>query len=124
LIVGIRLSVWQQLERPLIHQDLSVVALEPAELSTAEQVRVEYEKGAQRTGTPRAILSDGARNLQRATDDFRSQHPKTSPLSDIKHNEERLWFQKCDRPDLQPQVERRVREYNRANTTANTTNTN
>lgn len=85
LIVGIRLSVWQQLDRPLTHQDLSVVALEPTELSTAEQVRAEYEKGAQRTGTPRAILSDAARNLQRATDDFRSQNAETSPLSDAKH---------------------------------------
>ncbi len=85
LIVGVRLSVWQELDRPLTHQDLSVVALEPAELSSAAQVEGEYEKGAKRTGAPRAILSDGARNLQRATEDFRHKHPETSSLYDVKH---------------------------------------
>lgn len=49
------------------------------------QVKVEYEKGVQRTGPPRAILSDGAGNFQRATEDFRGTHTETALLSDIKH---------------------------------------
>lgn len=85
LIVGCRLSVWQQLDGPLTHQDLSIVALEPAESSKSDIVASEFEKASRRTGVPRAILSDGARDLKRAIEDFRLTHVGTSNLYDIKH---------------------------------------
>lgn len=85
LVVGIRLSVWNQLDRPLGHQDLSVLALEPTEHSNSELVKSEFEKIEERTGVPRAILSDGSRELKRAIEDYREQHTDTANLYDVKH---------------------------------------
>jgi hypothetical protein len=85
LIVGCRLSAWRELERPLTHQDLNVIALEPAETSKSEVVKAELEKAMVRTGVPRAILSDGARDLKRAIGDFCLDHPGTANMYDIKH---------------------------------------
>jgi hypothetical protein len=85
LIVGCRLSVWRGLNRPLTHQDLNVIALEPAETSRSDVVKGELEKAMVRTGAPRAILSDGARDLKRAIGDFCLTHPETTNLYDIKH---------------------------------------
>lgn len=85
LIVGVRLAVWQQLERPLAHQDLTLIALEPAESTKSALVKEEFEKAAQRTGVPRAILSDGAAALKRATEDFRMTHTATANLYDMTH---------------------------------------
>jgi hypothetical protein len=50
LIVGCRLSVWRNLQRPLQHQDLSVIALEPAESSNSDIVLKEFEKSVERGG--------------------------------------------------------------------------
>jgi hypothetical protein len=85
LIVGCRISVWQDLRRPLQHQDLSVIALEPSQSATGEVVLQEFEKCVARTGVPRAILSDGAGELKRGIEDFRKAHPKTANLYDVKH---------------------------------------
>lgn len=85
VIVGCRLSEFQQLQRPLTHQDLSLIALEPSTSSDSRTVEAELRKAALRTGVPRAILSDGARNLKRAIRDFQATHPHTEELSDVKH---------------------------------------
>ena len=85
LIVGCRLSHWEQLDRPLTHQDLTVVALEPSTSSKSDIVAEVFTKAATWTGPPRAILSDGARDLKRAIEDFRVDHPATANLYDIKH---------------------------------------
>jgi len=85
LIVGCRISVWQGLQRPLRHQDLDVIALAPAESSNSSVVLQEYEKAITRAGVPRAILSDGAKDLKRATEDFQKAHPQTANLYDVKH---------------------------------------
>ncbi len=85
LIVGCRISVWQDLQRPLRHQDLSAIALEPAESSNSNVVLQEFEKSVARGGVPRAILSDGAAELKRAIEDFREAHPQTANLYDVKH---------------------------------------
>lgn len=85
LIVGCRLSYWEQLGRPLAHQDLTVVALEPSTSSKSNIVAAEFAKAASRTGAPRAILSDGASDLKRAIEDFRVANPATANLYDVKH---------------------------------------
>lgn len=85
LVVGIRLSVWNQLDRPLRHQDLSVLALEPTEHSNSELVQSEFDTIVKRTGVPRAILSDGCRELKRAIEDFGDEHTGTANLYDVKH---------------------------------------
>jgi hypothetical protein len=48
-------------------------------------VQSEFEKIEKRTGAPRAILSDGCRELKRAIEDFRDSRPGTANLYDIKH---------------------------------------
>jgi hypothetical protein len=85
VIVGCRVSVWQDLQRPLRHQDLSVIALEPAQSSNSAVVLQVLEKSVARVGVPRAILSDGAVELKRAIEDFREAHPQTANLYDVKH---------------------------------------
>jgi hypothetical protein len=45
----------------------------------------EFEKSVERGGVPRAILSDGARELKRAIEQFRGSHSNTANLYDIKH---------------------------------------
>jgi hypothetical protein len=85
LIVGCRISAWQSLQRPLRHQDLDVIALEPAQSSNSSLVLQEFKKGVARAGVPRAILSDGAKELRRAIEDFRETYPQTANLYDAKH---------------------------------------
>jgi len=85
LIVGCRLSVWRSQKRQLTHQDLNVLALEPAETSKSDVVLAELEKVTSRTGVPRQILSDGASDLKRAIKDFQLQHVDTVNSYDIKH---------------------------------------
>lgn len=86
LIVGLRLSRWEQQERgPLGHHDLQVVLLEPVEQSDGNLVEAQLERAAENTGAPRAILSDGCRELNKGIRQFRERHPQTAPLRDLKH---------------------------------------
>jgi hypothetical protein len=86
LVVGCRLSVWQADRRPLEHQDLTLLALEPVDKSNAEIVQQQLEAVVSRTGTPRAILSDGDAELRKGIRDFCEKHEQTSALSDLKHH--------------------------------------
>jgi len=43
------------------------------------------EKAVARTGVPRQIVSDGARELHRAIASFRANHPETTGVSDVAH---------------------------------------
>lgn len=85
LIVSCRLSWWQQELRPLRHQDLEVLALEPVDKSDGEVVRRQLEETAAKVGVPRAIVSDHGADLKRGIAGFRAQHPETSSLYDIAH---------------------------------------
>lgn len=86
LIVGLRLSQWEQQARgPLKHQDLQVILLEPIEKSDGDLVEVQLERAAEVTGTPRAILSDGCRELNKGIRQFREAHAQTAGLQDLKH---------------------------------------
>ncbi|MCI0355542.1 MAG: hypothetical protein L0099_10965 [Acidobacteria bacterium] len=84
LIVGLRLSDWRRGE-PLEHRDLSLLALEPVKSATGEGLAEECERLAQRTGVPRAIVSDGARDLRCGFNLFHERHPGVAWLYDIKH---------------------------------------
>lgn len=85
LVVGCRLSQWQDQRRPLQLQDLSLLALEPVQESDAKLVEQQLKDVIPSTGVPRAILSDGASELKRAIENFGSDHPETANLYDIKH---------------------------------------
>lgn len=86
LIVGLRLSQWEAQDRgPLQHHDLQIILLEPTEKSDGDLVEVQLERAAQVTGVPRAILSDGCRELNKGIRQFREAHPEVAGLNDLKH---------------------------------------
>jgi hypothetical protein len=61
VVVGLRQGAWQADPRPLEHQDVRLLHLEPMERSDGPAVRQELEKALNQTGTPRAIvLESGA----------------------------------------------------------------
>jgi len=86
LIVGLRWSQWEAQKRgPLQHQDLQVILLEPTEKSDGDLVEVQLERAAEVTGVPRAVVSDGCRELNKGIRQFRAAHPQTAGLKDLKH---------------------------------------
>jgi hypothetical protein len=86
LMVAVRLSAWESQGRgPLGHRDLAVLALEPMRRSTGPLVETHIERAMSRTGVPRAILSDGGKDLKNAVASFQRAHPEVADLSDIKH---------------------------------------
>jgi hypothetical protein len=85
LIVGIRLSKWQELGGELTHHDLSVIALEPVEHSDGEIVHRQLNAAVSRTGLPRMIASDHGSDLKKGIAAFQEQHSQVSSCYDIAH---------------------------------------
>lgn len=88
LIVGLRQSDWETLQRPLQLHDLTMISLEPVETSNGEIVCRQFQAAEQQTGPPRAILSDQGSDLKRGTALYRGQHPDGTTklvLHDIAH---------------------------------------
>ena len=89
VIVGIRLSVWQSLERPLRHEDLSLLNLMPMKAANKEAVAQQLERTSTACGPPAAVLSDEGTELKGGMAIFRQQLPGNRPkpphLHDIKH---------------------------------------
>jgi hypothetical protein len=85
VIVGIRQPVWEQLARPLTHQDLTLLALEPVQKSDGEQVDRQLEAVAEQVGVPLAILSDEGSDIANGTAKFKKKHPETQVLNDLAH---------------------------------------
>lgn len=65
VIVGLRLGAWQQNPRPLEHQDVRLLHLEPMEHSDGLAVQRELKKVADKHGVPRAIVSDGGPDVKK-----------------------------------------------------------
>jgi hypothetical protein len=85
LIVGCRLEQWQRKRKPIEHQDLQVLALEPVETSNGEIVCQQLERTVDVTGVPRAIVSDGGTDLNRGIRLFCEQHSEVAYAYDIAH---------------------------------------
>lgn len=85
IILGIRRSEWEEEHRPLNHQDVELIDLQPVTTSTGEVVYRQLEAATARTGVPQAIVSDDGRDLHRGIDLFRQAHPRTVWMYDIKH---------------------------------------
>jgi hypothetical protein len=85
VMVGIRQSAWEQLDRPLTHHDLTLFALEPVQKSDGEQVDRQLEAVAEQVGVPRAILSDEGSDLTNGAAQFQEKHPETQVLNDLAH---------------------------------------
>jgi hypothetical protein len=85
VIVGIRQTDWEQLDRPLAHHDLTLLALEPVEKSDGDKVDRQLEAVAEQIGPPLAVLSDEGADIVKGTAKFTEKHPETLALNDIAH---------------------------------------
>ena len=85
IIVGIRLSQWEEQRGPLRHEDLTVLDVMPMRHSSGPAVEARLEVVAQQTGVPRAILGDGGTDLKCGIASFQQTRPGVSRLYDIKH---------------------------------------
>ena len=85
VVVGLRLGAWQADPRPLEHQDVRLLHLQPMEHSDGQAVRRELKKVIARTGVPRQIVSDGGADLKKGIELFRQAHPLTTHTYDITH---------------------------------------
>jgi hypothetical protein len=84
VILGIRLSALPQ-DRPLCHQDMEPIALVPMTNATKQTVAVCLEDAVAQTGVPRVILDDHGADLHGGVEIFRTEHPETSEVYDVKH---------------------------------------
>jgi hypothetical protein len=85
VIVGVRLSAWEQQRRPLEYQDLSVLKLKPMLTSDGLTVAQELEETATLHGEPREIVMDGGSDLMKGVALFQAQHSRTARIGDIAH---------------------------------------
>ena len=89
VIVGVRLSAWREMGRPLEHENLTLLNLTPMEQSTGEAVAAELRKTKKESGiVPVAFLSDEGAELKNAVALFRRESPalqRIPHLYDIKH---------------------------------------
>ena len=99
VIVGLRLRDWQSNPRPLEHQDVRLLHLEPMEHSHGEAMQRELEKVAARHGNPREIVSDGGSDLKKGVALFRQTRPAVAHVYDIKHKVALLLKKELERDD-------------------------
>jgi len=85
LVVGCRLQAWQAEPRPLAHDDLQVLALEPVQESNGAVVEQQLEQLVAVTGVPRQIVSDQGTDLHNGIGAFCQKHEATVPVHDIAH---------------------------------------
>lgn len=85
LIVGIRLSDWDRLERPLILEDLTLITLELVKKSDGQLVYDQLQVATEKVGIPKAILSDQGSDISRGARDFQTLNPATLVLKDLAH---------------------------------------
>lgn len=85
VVIGLRLGAWQANPRPLEHQDVRLLHLEPMEHSDGAAVRRELKKVVARTGVPRQIVSDGGTDLKKGIELFRQAQPHLAHTYDITH---------------------------------------
>lgn len=85
IVVGIRQSAWNAQQRVLGHEDVQLIDLVPVTESNGDVVYRQLKAAAAKTGDPRAIVSDGGPDLHAGVEAFRTAHPATAWLYDIKH---------------------------------------
>ncbi len=84
LILGIRQQDLPT-SRPLQHTDMEPILLQPTATSTKKVVLQQLESAVEKTGAPRAIISDNGCDLKAGINLFCLQHQDTAFIYDIKH---------------------------------------
>jgi len=90
IVLGITLSDSLQLNRPLEHRDLEVLALIPGEHSNGAIVYEQLGQLIDRCGVPLAMLSDRGSDLKKGLQLLQQDHPGVISLDDIVHLVSRL----------------------------------
>jgi hypothetical protein len=85
VILGIRLADLPPPGRCLTHDHMELIALEPMESSTRQDVAARLEAAARSTCVPRAIVDDHGVDLTGGVALFQRAHPATVEIYDIKH---------------------------------------
>lgn len=85
VILGIRASKLPPPGTPLKHEDVRLLLVKPGTGWTTEKMTEIYEELAERCGYPRAILSDGARELQNSVEPLKNVRCDVISLRDFKH---------------------------------------
>lgn len=85
LVLGIRASQLPPPGTPLRHEDLRVLTLRIGPSWKREDMTQVYKELIERFGAPRAILSDGAVELQDGAKALQTQHEDLLVLRDFKH---------------------------------------
>ncbi len=83
--LGNPLQDFQQLDRPLRHNDLTVLELRTVEQSNGSVVQAQFESLATKYGVPLAILCDAGSDLKLGMRLFQERHSSTISSYDIVH---------------------------------------
>ena len=85
VVLGVRASQLPPPGTPLTHANVRVLAVDPDTTWKREDMARAYEELAERFGTPRAVLVDGASELRDGAETLKSQRADTLVLGDFKH---------------------------------------
>ena len=85
VVVGIRLSEYRRLKRPLQHDDLTVLDLLPVDQSNGEIVFEQLSALCIKVGVPLAILSDRGTDLNKGVHMLQQAQPVVILLYDVVH---------------------------------------
>jgi hypothetical protein len=100
LVVAVRLSTWEAERRPLEHQDLRFIALEPVKKSDGAIVYQQLTKMSETTGiVPRSIVSDEGTDLKGGVEAFCADHESTVRTLDIAHQTAKLVKHELEKDD-------------------------
>lgn len=83
--LGVHASALPAGGEALKHEDVRVLEVKPSSQWKTEDMEREYESLADRFGTPRAVLADGAAELQDGAKCLKKRRNDTIVLSDFKH---------------------------------------
>jgi flagellar motor protein MotB len=85
LALGMNASAMPEPGKALTHEDVRVLEVKPGDTWKTADMEKEYEALADRHGTPRAVLVDGAVELREGAKCLKNQREDTIVLRDFKH---------------------------------------
>lgn len=83
--LGVNASSLPETGKPLKHADVRVLEVKPGSQWTTANMEQQYEQLADRYGTPRAVLVDGAAELRDGAKCLKNRRSDTIVLGDFKH---------------------------------------
>ncbi len=85
VVLGVRASQLPEPGTALTHADVRVLAVEPDTTWKRDDMARAYDELAERCGTPRAVLVDGAAELRDGAECLKTRRADTIVLGDFKH---------------------------------------